>query len=351
VYAAWILGNCGAPDRGLNLSVVDTSSFSPPAVSEQQRAQGSQPAREVYLSVVIPAYGSASSLPVLHQRLTAVLSGLTESYEIVFVEDCSPDNSWDVLAELAKDDEKVRAFKLSRNFGQHAAITAGLAQSRGKWVVVMDCDLQDPPEEIPRLYDKALEGHDVVLARRKQRQHSQFRLLCARAYFALLNTFANAKFNGEYGCFSLVSRKVVDAYIAFSERNRHYLLILNWLGFDVGEIEYQHGKRHAGSSSYSFARLIAHALQGIFFQTTILLRLIVTTGLVMSLVGVLWAVQIGVSCLLYSALPGWTSLAMFILVIGGMILFALGVVGLYVGEIFEQVKDRPLYVIAKEAKR
>ncbi len=334
----------------MELTAVEQSSFSPPVVSEQTRGQRSQQCAEIDFSVVIPVYGSVDSLPVLHQRLTAVLSSLTESYEIIFVEDCGPDRSWDVLVELAQDDEKVRAFKLSRNFGQHVAITAGLAQARGKWVIVMDCDLQDPPEEIPRLYEKALEGHEIVLAKRKQRQHSQFRLLGAKLYFAALNTFARAKFNGEYGSFSLISRKVVDAYLAFSERNRHYLLILFWLGFDVAEIEYQHGKLHAGSSSYSLARLIAHALQGIFFQTTILLRLIVFTGFGVSLFGVLWAVQITLTCILHSALPGWTSLAVLILVVGGMILMALGVVGLYVGEIFEQVKDRPLYVIAKEAK-
>ena len=331
------------------MAVVGASYVPSPVPLEQEQTSKSDKPAPVEVSVVIPTYGSAGCLPALYERLTGVLRRLTNSYEIIFVEDCSPDLSWEILKDLAERDAHVRAFKLSRNFGQHAAITAGLAQSRGNWVVVMDCDLQDPPEDIPRLYEAALKGHDIVLARRKQRQHPPLRLLFARLYFFLLNAFARAKFNGEYGSFSIISRKVVESYLSFSDRNRHYLLILFWLGFDVGEIEYQHGRRHAGSSSYSFARLIAHALQGIFFQTTILLRLIVFTGFAVSLSGGVLVLKIIADYLIHSALPGWTSLAVLILLIGGAILMALGVVGLYVGEIFEQVKDRPLFVIAREA--
>jgi glycosyltransferase involved in cell wall biosynthesis len=301
----------------------------------------------VEISVVVPVYGCRDSLPALHQRVTAALRALGVIYEIVLVDDCDNRGSWEVMVDLAKADTAIKAYRLSRNFGQHAAITAGLAQCTGRWAVVMDCDLQDPPEHIPELYRAALDGHDIVLARRKRKRHSLFRRAAARIYFKLMNALADARLDGDFGSFSIISRKVIDAFLRFEDKDRHYLSILNWLGFRTGTIEYQHAERQSGSSAYTLGHLIKHAIDGMFFQTTVLLRWIVYVGFWVSCAGFLLAAYYVYMYVVHSMLPGFTSLAVLILLIGGFIIMSTGVAGLYIGKVFEQVKGRPLYVIDK----
>ena len=299
----------------------------------------------VELSIVVPVYGCRDCLDQLHQQLTTAVKSITSSYEIVFVDDRSPDGSWPVLEKLAAGDAHVKAVRLSRNFGQHAAITAGLANSQGEWTVVMDCDLQDPPDAIPSLYARAKEGFDLVLARRKQRTHSAFRLALARAYFKLLNTFMGTNIDGAYGTFSILSRKVVDAYLSLGERDRHYLFVLYWLGFEHGTIEVDHRDRGAGQSSYTFGRLLRHAVSGVFFQTTNLLLYIVYLGFIVAGVGVLGAIYLVYLYVVAHPPAGFTSVMVLVLVIGGFIITSTGVTGLYIGRVFQQVKGRPLYVV------
>lgn len=301
----------------------------------------------VEISVVVPVYGCRESLRPLHGRLSAALRAITPSYEIVLVDDCDRQGSWEAAAELARADRAVKAFRLSRNFGQHAAITAGLAQCTGRWAVVMDCDLQDPPELIGELYRAALAGSDIVLARRKRKLHSLFRRLAARVYFRLLRVLAAARLDGEFGSFSIISRKVVDSFLRFQDRDRHYLFILNWLGFPTATIEYEQAARHSGESSYSLDALVRHALGGLFFQTTVLLRWIVYVGFWVSCGGFLLALYYIYMYFAHSVNPGFTSLAVLILLIGGFVIMSTGVTGLYIGKVFEQVKGRPLYVIDK----
>ena len=303
----------------------------------------------VELSVVVPVYGCEACLPELHRRLTDSLDWTGGSYELVFVDDCGPDRSWDVLERLAAEDPRVRAFKLSRNFGQHAAITAGLSQSRGRWTVVMDCDLQDPPEEIRRLHAKATEGYDIVLAKRMRKRTSLARRAAGRAYFALMNFFTGTSIDAGYGSFSIVSRKVVDAFLAFKERDRHYLFVLYWLGFDRASIEYEQAPRAAGRSAYDLRRLLAHALGGMFFQTTVLLRWVVYSGFLLALLGVGAAVYFTAARVAGNAYPGWTSLVVLLLVIGGLIIISTGVTGLYIGRVFSEVRERPLFVIDRSS--
>jgi dolichol-phosphate mannosyltransferase len=302
----------------------------------------------VELSVVIPVYGCRSCLTVLNARLASVLADLDVTYEVVYVDDRSPDGAWDVLAELARRDTRVRAIRLSRNFGQHSAITAGLAHARGRWTIVMDCDLQDPPESIPHLYAKAREGFDVVFARRKSRQHAPFRKAGAKAYFWALGVFTGARLDGEYGTFSIISRKVVDAFLALKDADRHYLFILNWLGFESTAIDVEHRERYEGKSAYTWSKLIQHAFDGIVFQTARLLRWIVYAGFVIAFLGVLLAAFFIYSWIANNPYPGWTSLAVLLLLLSGFIIASLGVTGLYVGKIFAQVKGRPLYVIDED---
>jgi glycosyltransferase involved in cell wall biosynthesis len=297
------------------------------------------------LSVVVPVYRCEGCLRELHRRLTSAVADVEGDVEFIFVEDRSDDSSWDLLRDLARNDLRVKAYRLSRNFGQHAAITAGLAQSAGRRVVVMDCDLQDPPEEIPRLYAKAQEGYDIVFARRTRKPQSLPRRLLGRAYFRLLHAFTGSTLDGSYGTFSLISRKVVDAFLRLRDRDRHYLFILHWLGFETASVDYVPAERFAGESSYSARALIAHALDGVFFQTTVLLRWIVYLGFALASVGGVGAAYVFILRLTHNAFPGWASVVVLLLVIGGFIIMSTGVTGLYIGRVFDEVRARPLYVI------
>ena len=297
------------------------------------------------LSVVVPVYGCAECLRPLHDRLTTTLRELGVAYELIFVDDRSPDGAWEALERLAIDDDRVSAVRLSRNFGQQAAITAGFAAARGPWTVVMDCDLQDPPEVIPELHAKALEGFDIVLARRIHKQHSLFRLLAARVYFKFIGLFLGVDISGEFGSFSIVSDQVRAEFLRVPDRDRHYLPILFWLGFRRGEIEYEHGRRQHGKSSYSVGSLLRLAAEGVFFQTTTLLRWIVYFGFAVAAAGLLLAVALIALAVVVNPPPGWTSLAVLLLLVGGFVIVSTGVTGLYIGKIFQQVKGRPLYVV------
>ena len=300
------------------------------------------------LSVVIPVYNAEGCLAELQARLTRTLREMKLRYEIILVDDRSHDASWSVIRDLAKQEPAIKALRLSRNFGQQAAITAGLELSDSNWVVVMDCDLQDPPEDIPRLYAKALEGFDLVLARRGKRQHSFFRRIAAQTYFRMLGLFNQTSFDHDYGAFSIVSRKVVRAFLTVKDTARHYLLLLYWLGFAAGSIEYEHGDRFSGRSAYSISRLITHAFEGLFFQTTIFLKWIIYMGFGVAGGGFVFAAYLVTQYFVHGLLPGWTSLAVLILVVGGFTITSIGVAGLYIGKIFEQVKGRPLFVVSEK---
>jgi len=300
------------------------------------------------LSVVVPVYGCADCLVALHDRLSRSVVEVTERYELVFIDDRSVDGGWEVLCSLARRDPHVHAFRLSRNFGQDAAITAGLAQARGEFVVVMDCDLQEAPEDIPRLWAAAGEGYDMVRTTRRGWRHSAFRRWASRLYRKLtLETDVRPDFSN----LSLLSRRVVDAFLRLRDRDREYMIALDWLGFESTTIEIEHAERYAGKSGYSLRRLVRVALDGMFFQSTVLLRVVVLVGFLVALAGTVLATYEVVD---YFAepekrVPGFASLAVLILFLAGFIIVSVGVVGLYVGRIFEQVKDRPLYLIDGQA--
>ncbi|MGA9666228.1 MAG: glycosyltransferase family 2 protein [Gallionella sp.] len=297
------------------------------------------------ISVIVPVYGCAACLEQLCQQLEVNLSSLTDRFEIILVDDRSPDNAWFQFASLQARHPALKGIRLSRNYGQHIAITAGLSAARGDYAVVMDCDLQDPPSLIPELYAKLREGYDLVLAKRVERNHSPFRLLAARAYFRVISKLTGESVDGSYGSFSILSRKVIDSFLLFGEKERHYLFILRWLGFRIGSVDFVHQERHAGQSSYTLGRLLSHAINGILFQATVLLRWIVGLGFLFAFAGMAMAGYLVWRNLTHSALPGWTSLVVLILVSTGAILVSLGVIGLYVGKIFDQAKQRPLYVV------
>lgn len=304
------------------------------------------------LSVVVPVYGCAACLQELHRRLNDSIASICTSWEIIFIDDRAGDGSWEILEGLSASDPRVVAIRLSRNFGQQVAISAGIDKSRGQMVAIMDCDLQDPPEIIPELVRELEKGADIVLARRELAYQSLWRRCGNRVYFWLLKILSGTRIEGEYGSLSLISRKVADAYSRFTERDRHYLFIIFWLGFTIRTIRFQRARRTASKSSYTFGDLIRLAVSGLFFQTTKLLRWVVQLGFLIALAGGGYGAYLVFSTLVLGNTPppGWTSLIVIVLVMSGTILVSIGVVGLYVARIFEQTKARPLYVIDTELR-
>ena len=299
----------------------------------------------IELSVVVPVYYGERSIETLFERLNSTLRTLDITYELVFVDDRSPDQTWERIKKIADCNKHVKGLRFSRNSGQHVAITAGLAYAEGNWIVVMDCDLEDPPEDIPRLYTEAKKGFDIVLARRKTRHHSLFRRVAAKLYFKFLSMLCHQNIDGDFGTFSIVSRKVVSAYLQVRDVDRHYLFVIRWLGFRSSIIDYEQNRRFDGESTYSVRALLVHAISGILFQSTHFLIWIICLGFVVSLTGLALAAVYVVRYFVNGAFPGWTSLAVLQLILSGFIITSTGVTALYVGRMFEQVKGRPLFVV------
>jgi glycosyltransferase involved in cell wall biosynthesis len=298
----------------------------------------------VLLSVVVPVYRGEECLLELHRRLTSSVSLITDDYELVFIDDRSPDGAWPLLRALAREDSHVRAFRLSRNFGQHAAITAGLSLAHGDWAVVMDCDLQEAPEDIPRLWAAAGDHFDIVRAIRRVATVSPVKRFSSHLYRALTTERGEL---ADFSTLSLISRQVIDAFVRLRDQDREYMGVLGWLGFDSTTIEIQHHERYAGRSAYGLRALVTVALDGMFFRSAFLLRLVMLVGFLVALVGAGLAAYEVVDYLgdPARAVPGYASIVVLLLVLSGVIIISVGVVGLYVARIFEQVKDRPLYLI------
>lgn len=297
------------------------------------------------LSVVIPIYGCRAALTELYERLSKCLPDITNDYEIIMVNDNCPQNSLEVIQQLCKNDEKVIGIELSRNFGQMKAILAGLEQSTGDWVVVMDCDLQDRPEEIINLYNKAMEGYDVVFAKRKQRKDSFGKVLVSKVFYKLYSLATDIKYDPSLCNFSICNRKVVDSYCKMREEHRAYVMYIQWMGFKQATLDVVHSERKEGKSSYNFKKRMKMASDIIFSQSDKLLKMIVNIGFSITLLSVIAVIVIIINYLVSKVSPGWTSIIAMICLMGGIIISVIGAVGIYVGNIFVQIKERPLYLI------
>ncbi|HTS01713.1 MAG TPA: glycosyltransferase family 2 protein [Thermoanaerobaculia bacterium] len=313
---------------------------------EALREPGGEPAARAVLSVVVPVYGCRECLLELHRRLVLALEKLVPTFEIVLVNDASPDGSWSTIVELAARDPRVKGINLSRNFGQHYALAAGLDVADGDWVVVMDCDLQHPPEEIEKLYAKALEGHDVVYGRRMERQDGFFKRQSSRLFAKVLGYMTDSRPDGTVSNFTISSRKVVRTLRTMRERNRSYPLLLNWVGYDAAAVDFRHAARFAGRSSYSFAALVGFAVESIVSQSDKPLRLSIRFGFLVSLGAMLFSAWLVFRYLRWGIpVAGWTSVIVSIYFVAGLLFANLGIVGLYIGRIFDATKGRPLYVV------
>ncbi len=302
------------------------------------------------ISVVSPVYGAAPLLPALCERLTRTLSAMGCGYEIILVCDGSPDESWDVMARLVREVPHLTVVKLSRNFGQHYATTAGMDLARGEWTVVMDCDLQDQPEEIPRLLAKAQEGFDIVVARRINRQHKWWKRFTSRAYFRVFSLLSGVKLDSAVGSFRIMRRPVVDGFCSMREAYRMFAGLVEWLGFSTASIDVQHAARPEGESSYNLMRLLRMALDGMISFSNRPLYISVALGLTISLCSALYGSFLVVRYLIDPAaysVPGWLSTVTITSLIGGLILLNQGVLGIYLGRLYNQAKGRPLYVVDK----
>ena len=303
------------------------------------------------LSIVSPVYRAEKILPELVKRIHQAVAPLQIDYEIILVDDGSPDNGWQVMEQLATADKQLRAIKLSRNFGQHYAITAGLNVSKGNYVVLMDCDLQDNPDYIPQLLAKAKAGFEIVYTRKTNRQHSFFKNITANLFNKVFNFLIENKNHEAYdnvGSYSIISRKVVSAFNDFNDYHRHYLMVLRWMGFTHTYLEIEHQQRFEGKSSYNFSKMINHAIDGIVSQSDKILRLFVYAGLMISAFSFLAILFIVIFYFTHGFKAGWTSMFVLLLFSLGIILTCLGIVGIYVGKTFEQSKNRPKFIIEKE---
>ena len=297
------------------------------------------------LSVVVPVYGCRQALPELHRRLTDTLSGITDEYEIILVNDNCPQNSWEVIEELCASDPRVVGIELSRNFGQMKAIQAGLDVSKGDWVVVMDCDLQDRPEEIARLYEKAMEGYDVVFARRAHRSDGWFKVFLSNLFYKVYRYATGVEYDGAISNFIIVKRVVVDSICSMREEHRDYSTYIFWLGYKRAIIDVEHDARYEGKSSYSFGKRIGLALEILTSQSDKILKFFVKLGMVMSFISFIAIIILVIKYFLDDVPMGWTSTIAAIALVGGIIIMVIGVVGLYVGNTFMQSKERPLYFV------
>lgn len=299
-----------------------------------------------HISVVIPVYKAETCLHELYRRLQVTLETISNDFEIVLVEDCGGDRSWKIIEELAGKDSRVKGLQFSRNFGQHYGITAGLDHCNGDWVVVMDCDLQDLPEEIPKLYAKAQEGFDVVLARRGKRKDPPLKRLTSWTYYKVFNYLADTHYDGQVGNFRIISRKVVTNFLLMKENLRFFGGLIDWMGFPTTSVEVQHSERYAGESTYTFRKLLKLATEIIIAYSDKPLRLSVKLGFAMAFLSFLYGGYIFVYALLFGpAVMGWSSLIVSLFFIGGIIIANLGIIGIYLGKTFDETKKRPLYII------
>jgi len=301
-----------------------------------------------YLSIVSPVYGSINNLSELIDRIEKSVLSITDSYEIILIDDCGPGDAWSKIEELAQKNKNIKAVKLSRNFGQHYAISAGLELAEAEWVVVMDCDLQDRPEEIPRLHKATQRGYDIVLAKRAARQDGFLKRLGSKSFYRLLSYLTDVEYNEQIGNFGIYNNKVIQSINQLREKNRYFPTMVKWVGYSSTAIEIEHDARKEGESGYSLNKLLNLAIDIILSNSDKPLRLAVKLGLLISCSSIIFALITVVRyCMGEIWVLGYFSTILSIWLLSGIIIFILGIVALYIGKTFEGVKNRPIYIIDK----
>jgi len=303
------------------------------------------------ISTIIPVYNEEGNLTVIHQRLTDVMAGLGSDYELIFVNDGSRDRSLAIIKGLAAADPHVGYIDLSRNFGHQVAVCAGLDHATGDRVIIIDCDLQDPPELIPEMLRKMDEGHDVVYAQRRAREgESAMKRWTASVFYRLLGRITSVEIPVDTGDFRVVTRRVVEVLKQMPEREKFLRGQIAWMGFSQTSVEYDRAARQAGDTGYTYRKMIGFALDGITSFSDLPLKVATISGFTVSFISFVLMIYALWSRFVWKVYePGWTSLMLSVLFIGGIQLIAVGIIGEYIGRISNNVKQRPLYLV-KEVK-
>lgn len=295
------------------------------------------------ISIIVPVYRTEACINQLYRR---VVASVGKRFELIFVDDRSPDNSWELIRYLSEIDPRVKGLKLSRNFGQHKAIWAGLNSARGDWIVVMDCDLQDPPEDIPRLLERAVEtDSDVVVARRMNRKYNFLQKLKSNSFYKIISFASGMRADPEIGNFRIFSKKVRDAILQMKDDTKNLVIMMNWVGFKREAIDVEHNERFAGTSSYTFTKLCSLAMNTIITFSD--------KPLFLSFIGSFSFFMASWLCLLFSFLYPQNSLPWLIFAgisfATSLSLFCIGINGLYIAKIFAQTKERPSFILSEES--
>ncbi len=313
-----------------------------PHVAPPPRGRGDEPE----VSAVLPVYNEEESLPVVHARLTRVLSALGRSYEIVFVDDGSRDGSAPIMRSLAESDPHVVAVFLSRNFGHQVALTAGLDHARGEYVAMMDSDLQDPPELLPRMIARIDEGFDVVYAvRRRRRGETLFKKATAAAFYRLMRAVAGINIPLDTGDFRVVHRRALDPVLELREHNRFLRGMVSWVGFRQVGVPYNRPERFAGETKYPLRRMVKFALDGILSFSSAPLKFATWLGFTFAGLGAVYGARVLYVWWRGGTVQGWASTVLAVLILGSVQLITLGIIGEYVARIYDETRRRPLYFV------
>lgn len=300
----------------------------------------------IKISVVSPVYKGEKMIPELVRRNIKALSTITDDYEIILVNDASPDESWREIAKECKKNPRVKGLNLSRNFGQHYAITAGLSYAQGEWMVVMDCDLQDRPEEIPNLYNKAQEGYDSVLAQRIQRSHGWFKKMGSKCFYKVFSYLTDTKQDESIANYGIYNRKVINAVLSMGDAMKYFPTQVQWVGFTRGYLPIRHDERAEGKSTYNLSRLFKLAFDTIISFSDKPMRLMVKMGLFVTfisiIVGIVYVIRYFMGLI---EVMGFASLIISLWLLAGIIISLIGIVGIYLGKLFEKAKNRPTFIV------
>ena len=298
------------------------------------------------LSVIIPCYKCSDSIKELSARLLQTLGSITQDFEIIYINDASPEDDWKIITSLAEKTPEIKGINLSRNFGQHYAITAGLENAQGDWIVIMDGDLQDQPEEILNLYNKARQGFDIVLAQRIHRQDNLFKRLSSKIFYMVFSYLTDTRQDASVANFGIYYNSVIKAVLSMNDSIKFFPTMLQWVGFKKTLLPVQHNKRNQGDSSYTLKALFQLAFDNLISFSKKPLKLVVKFGFIIVSFSVLAMAFFLIKYFKGEiAVMGYSSLIISMWFLSGIIIMTLGIVGIYVGKTFEKVKDRPTYII------
>lgn len=302
----------------------------------------------IEISVISPIYKGEKMLGELVERTTRALLSITQNYEIILVNDSSPDSSWNIIKQLSTNDKHIKGINLSRNFGQHYAITAGLTYSKGVWVVILDCDLQDRPEEIINLYQKAKEGYDSVFAMRTERQDNAIKKLQSYLFHATYTYMTGIKYDKSVGNFGIYNRKVINAVLSMGDAIKSFGPMVDWVGYNKSYLPVKHAARAEGKSSFNLIKLIKQASDGIIGFSNKPLYMVMEFGFLVFGIAILMSFFYLFKYLFGGvSVDGFTTIVISLWLLGGIIIMLIGVVGIYIAKIFDRVKQRPSFIVSE----